>query len=523
MNPHLIVLVVTLAVVAGITMAARRLRTPYPILLVLAGLAVALVPGIPRLPLDPDLILVFFLPPLLYADTFDTSWYDFRRWLRPIVMLAVGLVACTILTVGVVAKWCFPELPWAGCFILGAIVSPTDTVAAQAVIQRLRLPRRVTAILGGESLVNDATGLVGVQVGVAVALSGAFDLGGTALTFAWVGGLGIAAGAAAGVAFALLNRRVHDTRALFALSLLCPYAAYAAAAALAASGVLAVVVAGFIVSWRINHIPPASRVPLFNAWQLLAFLLNGFCFVFIGMEAPHLLRELDGARGWLLAGAAAVAGTVIATRALWCFPGAYLPLLLSRRLREREGGYANWRFVALTSWCGMRGVVSLAAALALPRAVAGGAPFPGRDLIVFCTMVVIAATLLVQGSTLLPLIRLLGIREDDQHANEARVAREAVLKAGIARLDAFCSEHSCPLAVHHLRQAMADQLSALQEHDIAERELASRRVAVSKEVQAAVLAVQAEELLRLRDHELINDITYVELQLELDRFSAAEE
>src|SRR5258708_6973137 len=248
MQAQLPMLIVVLATVAGVALVARRVRIPYPILLVLAGLAMAAIPGLPQLSLDPDLILVFFLPPLLYADAFETSWHDFRRWLRPIIMLAVGLVTVTILTVGVVAKWCFPELPWAACFIPGAIVSPPDRVAAQAVVQRLQLPGRVTAILGGESLVNDATGLVGVQVGVAVALSGAFHLGGTTLTFAWVGGLGLLIGVGCGLLFSALNRRVRDTPALFALSLLSPYAAYAAAAALGASGVLAVVVAGFIVS-----------------------------------------------------------------------------------------------------------------------------------------------------------------------------------------------------------------------------------------------------------------------------------
>jgi CPA1 family monovalent cation:H+ antiporter len=519
MHEATLVLMASLAVIALVAALAPRLRIPPPILLVLAGLAVSAVPGVPRLPLDPDLILLVFLPPLLYADAFRTSWTDFRRWLRPIAMLATGLVALTTLVVGLVAKCCFPELPWPACFILGAVVSPTDTVAAQAVIERLHVPRRVTAILGGESLVNDATGLVGVQIGVAVALSGVFTWGGTMLTFTRVAGLGVVVGLAVGLLFAELNRRLRDTAALFTVSLLAPYVAFLAAHHLDASGVLAVVVAGFIVSWRINQVVAASRVPLFTAWELLAFVLNGFCFVFIGLEAPHLLAVLAGGGWWPLAGAALVSLAVIATRIAWCFPAAYLPLRLSARMRAHEGGYPSWQGVLLLSWCGMRGVISLAAALALPHALADGSPFPGRDLLLFCTVVVIASTLMVQGLTLQPLIALLGIRDDGQGEAELRTARETMLRAGIARLDAYCTDVSCPIAVHHFRQAMVDQLQALQERDASERDLAGKRLAVSNDVHAAVRAAQADELLRLRDRNVITDNTYLALQLELDRLA----
>lgn len=288
------VLVALLAALALSAWAARRARLPQPVLLALLGLGLALAPGVPRTPLDPDLILVLFLPPILYADAFDTSWVDFRRWLRPILMLAVGLVGFTILVVGVVTHALLPELPWAACFLLGAIVSPTDTVAVVAVIETLRVPRRVTAILGGESLVNDATGLVGVQLAVAVILSGAFEAGEVAWRFAWVGGGGVALGLALGAGFAWLNGVVRTTRNLFVLSLLSPYAAYWLAQVLGCSGVLAVVVAGFVVAWRVHVVPPAARVDLYATWDLLVWMLNGLCFVFIGLEAPHLVREAAG-------------------------------------------------------------------------------------------------------------------------------------------------------------------------------------------------------------------------------------
>ena len=518
MQAYLPILIALLGVLAAVSLSTRWLRMPQPVLLALAGGALALVPIVPRAQVDPDLILFGFLPPLLYADAFHTSWNDFVRWLRPILMLAVGLVAMTILCVGLVAHALVPGLPWPACFILGAVVSPTDTVAVQAVIERLRVPRRVTAILGGESLVNDATGLVGVQIGVAVALSGAFAARQLALAFAWVAGGGIAVGLATGLLFAAANRVVRDTSVLFVLSLLSPYLAFTVAHELGTSGVLAVVVAGFIVAWRIHHIPAEARVQLTATWDLLTYVLNGCCFLFIGWETPHVIAEIAGGdHVGLLAAGLAVGATVILSRIVWIFPGAYLPLWLSPRLRQREGGMPPWRGVVLASWCGVRGAVSLAAALSLPRTTDDDNPFPGRNAILFCTLCVILLTLLLQGPTLSPLVRLLGMREDEDGAGEVKAARETLLAAGIARLDEFCTEVSCPIAVHHWRMLMADELTALRDSDEDTRALAGARLAVSRDVRRAVAEAQAEELLRLRDRGTINDKTYLALQLELDR------
>lgn len=518
MQAELPVLIALLSALALVSLAAPRLSIPAPVLLALAGAALALIPGLPRLPLHPDLILFLFLPPILYADAFNASWIDFRRWLRPILMLAVGLVAVTILVVGLVAHQLLPGLPWPACFILGAIVSPTDTVAMHAVLERLRVPRRITAILGGESLVNDATGLVGVQVGVAVALSGALEMGEVALNFAWVAGGGVLIGAGTGAVFATVNRWVRDTRVLFVLSLLSPYLAFFVAHHLEASGVLAVVVAGFFVAWRIHQVPAEARIDMFATWNLIVFVLNGLCFVFIGLETPHLFKELAPAqRTTLVAAGLGVSAAVILVRIAWVFPGAYVPLLFSKRLRQREGGYPSWRNVALASWCGVRGVVSLAAALALPRTLYDGTPFPGRDAILVCAMCVILVTLVAQGPSLLPLIRVLGIRDEAASDAEVRQAREAVLSAGIARLDQYCSETSCPISVHHFRALMAEELTALRDEDVESRQRAGVRLAVSQEVRREVAAAQQAALLALRDSGAINDRCYLELQLELDR------
>src|SRR5262245_22324491 len=287
MTSPFICLIVLLAAVALVAAVADRVRVPPPLLFIVAGLIVSLLPGIPEVHLDPELILLGFLPPLLYADAFETSWRDFRRWLRPILMLAIGLVAATILAVGLTAKRFFPDLPWAVCFVLGAIVSPTDTVASLSIIERLNVLRRVRAILGGESLVNDATGLVGVQVGVAVILTGVFDAWGVTVQFARVAGLGVVIGLFSGALFVLANRIVRNTSALFTLSLLSPYVAFHTADHFGCSGVLATVVAGFVVAWRFHLVPAYSRVVLFQGWRLLAFVLNALCFVYIGIEVPH--------------------------------------------------------------------------------------------------------------------------------------------------------------------------------------------------------------------------------------------
>lgn len=513
--PVLVVLLLALAISAPI---ARRTGISEPIVLALIGLVLGLVPGLPRQQLDPDLILLFFLPPILYADAFKTSWIDFARWLRPILMLAIGLVALTILVVGVVAHALLPELPWAVCFTLGAVVSPTDTVAVQSVIDKIRLPRRTTAILGGESLVNDATGLVGVQLGVAVVLSGTFEAGDVVGRFALVAGGGVAVGLVIGLAFTWLNQRFRATEALFALSLVSPYLAYWIAEHFGTSGVLAVVVAGFLVSWRIHNLPAAARVELFSVWQLMSWVLNGLCFVFIGLEAPRVVRETSFATSSdLIVAGLVLALVVIVLRVLWVFPGAYLPLLLSPRLRAHEGGYPRWRSVALVSWCGVRGMVSLAAALSVPATLDDGTPFPGRDALLACALCVILVTLFVQGATLGPLVGALGLRGDDDTDVEIRAARETLLEAGIQRLDQFCSETSCPLSVHHWRTAMADELVSLRDEDEDQRQQARSRLTVSHDVRRAVAESQAQKLLELRDSGRVNDSTYITMQLELDR------
>jgi CPA1 family monovalent cation:H+ antiporter len=462
-------------------------------------------------------ILSLVLPPLLYADAWNASWLDFRRWLRPILQLAIGLVGFTIVVVGVVAHALMPELPWSACFLLGAILSPTDTVATHAVLERLRIPRRVTAILSGESLINDASALLGVQLALVVVLTGDFEAGSIGLGFLRVAGLGALVGIAVGALAVIINARLSGTQVLFALSLFAPYLAYGLAEGLHASGVLAVVVAGFVASWRIDLIAAETRVGLYASWEDVVFLLNGIMFLYIGLETPVALLDARSALPGLSIIALAVAVAVVLARVAWVFPGAYLPLWLFPSLRAREGGYAPPQAVALASWCGVRGAVSLAAALSLPAVLPDGSDFPGRGAIVGCTLAVILLTLVGQGLPLPLVVRWLGLKEDEATQADLRRAREALLQAGIRRLDGFCSEQSCPIAVYRFRDLMTDQLAALRAEDSLERQRAKQRLAVSREVRRAVHAAQSTELLRLRDAEKINDLTHQALQLELDK------
>lgn len=510
-------LIAVLGLIGLAAIVAPRIGLPPPVLLAIAGIAWALLPVLAPLEIEPHVVLSVFLPPLLYADAWRASWHDFRRWLRPILSLAIGLVAFTILCVGVAAKGLMPELPWAVCFLIGAILSPTDTVAVHDVLSRLRIPRRATAIIGGESLINDATGLLGVQLALIVVFTGVFEAGAIATGFARIAGLGIASGVAVGLLAIALNARLRGTTVLFAFSLLAPYLAFAVAEAVGASGVLAVVVAGFVASWRLDLIAPESRPDLYVAWDVLTFILNALMFLFVGLEIPRRLgTEVTATLGPLGTGLA-VAAVVGLTRLVWFWPAAYLPLWFFPRLRVREGGYPDPRAVALASWCGVRGAVSLAAALALPHALPDGAPFPGRPEIETAVLVTIVVTLIGQGSTLGPLVRWLRLPRDTQTESETRKAREAMLAAGIARLDEFCTAESCPIAVYRYRDAMVDRLTELRELDESERKHARRRLEVSRDVRRAVWHAETAELLRLRDAGEINDSDHQNLQLEIDR------
>jgi Na+/H+ antiporter len=439
MSTQLTVLAV-LGTVLVLIVLSDRLDLPYPILLVLGGLGLGFAPGIPNVRLNPDVVLLIVLPPLLYSAAFFSSLRELRSNLRPISLLAVGLVLVTTAVVALVAHALVPGMTWAAAFVLGAVVSPTDPVAATAIAQRLSVPRRVITIIEGESLINDATALVAYRVAIAAVVSGSFSIADAGARFV----LNVVAGAAIGLvlgwAVAALRRRIDNPPVEMAISISTAYFAYLPAEAIGVSGVVAAVTVGVYLGWRSPRlIAPATRLQLYGVWEVLVFFLNSFLFVLIGLQLPTVLDALSGRPAGELAGyAVAVSAAVILTR-LVCVPIlAYLPRRLSARVRERDP-YPPWQLPIVIGWTGMRGAVSLAAALALPLTTDAGRPFPQRDLIVFLTVAVILATLLLQGLTLPTLIRRLGVHDDGELEAETK-ARMKAAKAALARLDELAGE-----------------------------------------------------------------------------------
>lgn len=408
------VILALLAVAVALGVLARWLRIPYPILLVCGGLLLSLQPWAPNVRLDPQVVFLLFLPPLLYSAAFHTVWRDFRRHLRAISLLAVGLVVCTATVVAAVAHY-WIGMPWAAGFVLGAIISPPDAVAAVAVTKFVRVPRSVVHILEGESLVNDATALVLLRVAVAAVGAATFSVAGAAGQFVLVSAGGVLVGLVGGCAVIQLHRWLDrrdlaDSKLTITITLLTPFAVYLPAEHLHVSGVLAAVTAGLWVGNRCERVFTEELYEEARAvWEWIEFLLNSLIFILIGFQLRTILNGIGDSYTppQLVAYSLGVSAAVIVVRLLWMFPGAYLPRVLFRHIREREPR-PNPRAVFVVGWTGMRGVVSLAAALAIPLTV-GGQPFPHRDLIQFLTFWVIFATLVGQGLTLPLVIRWLGV------------------------------------------------------------------------------------------------------------------
>ena len=428
--PGLMISVAALSVLAGI------LDVPYPILLVVGGLALGFVPGVPDVTLDPDLVLALFLPPLLYSAAFFANLRDLRRDLRSISLLSVGLVLATTVTVALVAHALVPAMPWAAAFALGAVVSPTDPLAATTIARRVGAPRRFVNVIEGESLVNDGTALVAYRAAVAAAVGQGFSL--LDASAAFVGGVagGIAIGLVVGFLVAEVRRRLEDPPIEITISLFTGYAAFLPAEQLGLSGVLAAVTAGIYLGWLAPNISsPEMRMQGFAVWSTLIFLLNAVLFVLVGFQLPGIVDGLEGfSTGEVIGYAAAVCGAVIVTRIVWQFALTGIIRALDRRESQRARR-APAAQIFLVGWAGMRGAVSLAAALAIPLETDAGAPFPNRDLIVFLAFAVIFVTLVLQGLSLPWLIRRLGVRDDGEEEREELRARLAAARAALERLD----------------------------------------------------------------------------------------
>jgi monovalent cation/hydrogen antiporter len=421
--------------VAAMLALAPALRIPYPILLVLGGLAIGVLPGMPELDLPPELVFFGVLPPLLYSAAFFTSLRDLRANARPIGLLAIGLVAVTTVGVAVVAHEIVDGLSWGSAFVLGAIVSPTDPLAATSIARRLGVPRKLVTIVEGESLVNDGTGLVLYRVAVAAVLTGSFSAWHTGGLFVVSAGGGIAVGLGVGWLVRQVRRRLDNPPAEITISLLTGYVAFIPADLLGVSAVLAAVTAGIYLGWYTPELTTSQvRLQGVAVWEIVQYLLNALLFVLIGLQLPLVMDSLEEFSASQLIGyATLVSLTVIVLRFAWVFAVLNLPKWIARRV-------SNWRGAVFLSWTGMRGAVSLAAALALPLQTDAGAAFPGRDLILFLTFTVILATLVGQGLTLPFVIRVLGLEDDGIEDREDAKARVHAAEAALARLEELVGE-----------------------------------------------------------------------------------
>lgn len=450
---HSIQLVVALlAVVAAVAFAAGRLKVPAAILLVIAGVILALIPGLPTVRLAPELVLLLVLPPFIYSSSVAMSWREFQFNLRPIALLAVGCVVFTTVAAAAATHWLL-ALAWPVAFVLGAIVSPPDAVAPLSIARRMRLPRRLLVVLEGEGLANDATALILYRFAVAAVAFGVFSPTAAAGTFAAIVVGEILWGIAVGWFMLRLRRFVGDPRIEITLSLLTPYVAYWPPEWLGGSGVLATVVTGLYISWNGLHlISAATRLQGIFFWDFLTYLLEGLVFLVTGLQARALAERLGAyTTKELVTSSAVVCLVIIVARFVWMFPATYLPRWLSASLARRDPA-PPWQYPFVLAFTGVRGIVSLAAALAIPFMTSAGEPFPERDLILFLTFVVILVTLVGQGLLLPLVIRWLGLANAGvlEHAEDRReefVARRAAVEAALSRIDDLDKERRLELDV----------------------------------------------------------------------------
>ena len=508
--------------IAALTTVARVMGVPYPIPLVLGGLLIGLIPGLPTVQLNPDLVLVILLPPLLYSAAFFASLRDLQRDLRPISLLAVGLVIATACGVAVVAHALIPGIGWGAAFTLGAVVAPTDPIAAATIARAQQAPRRIVTIIEGESLINDGTALVIYRAAVAAVVGGGFSLASSGLDFFVGAAGGIAIGLLVGWPIAEARKRLDDPPVEITISLATAYAAYLPAEELGLSGVLAAVTVGIYLGWRAPEVSSVRmRVQGRPVWELLQFLINAALFVLVGLQLPVAAAALKDHSTWALVGyAAAIWVTVIGMRFLWVNVTTLLVRTFDRRASQRERR-ADWRSRAIVAWSGMRGAVSLAAALAIPLHTDAGKPFPERDLIIFLAFSVILATLVIQGLSFPFLLERLGVHDDGAAEREESEARIVAAQAGINRLAELAEEDwtrdDTVDRARRLFQYRQRRFGARRDGDgesdgIEDRSLAYQRL------QRELLEAQRDAVVELRNRgEISNEVmTLIERELDLE-------
>ncbi|MEJ7646748.1 MAG: Na+/H+ antiporter [Chryseolinea sp.] len=509
-------IIVLMTVVTALAEVTDRIHVPYPILLVLAGIGIGLVPGLPPIALHPETVFLIFLPPILYAAAWNTSWADFKEAKRPITLLAIGCVIFTTCAVAWIAQLFIPGLSWPEAFVLGAIISPPDAVAATSATKGLGIPKRVVTILEGESLVNDATGLIAYRYAVAAVVTGSVGFWEAGIQFIVVAAGGIALGLMIAYIFKWIHKITPDNPTTdTTLTFLAPFVTYLTAEALHVSGVLAVVVAGLFLSWNSSTIfSQQTRMQAYGSWSTAIFMLNGIVFILIGLQLPEILANIpDNSFSTLLKYGSIVSATVIVGRMLWVYPATYIPRLV-KSIREREPK-PSMRLVTIVGWSGMRGVVSLAAALALPLTLEGGKAFPNRSLIIFITFCVIFSTLVLQGLTLRPMIKWFGIKVDDK---EKRDEDEARLQLAAAVIEHIEENYSLSLSDEVLNQIKTKYEIRIQRlrKDATKERLDDKQINEFHRIQQELLDKERNFILALRSDSKISDEAMRRIEYELD-------
>ena len=520
-----LIFLLLLLFVAGLAALAKKFETPYPIILVIGGLILSFFPRVPHVALNPDIVFLVILPPLLFASAFVTSWRDFRYNLVSISMLALGLVLFTVRGVAHISQWILPGFDFRLGLVLGAVVCTTDAIAATSIAKRLGIPKRIAAIIEGESLVNDASGLLALELAVALVVTGRIPgpvERGELLIY--VIASSIAIGLVVGKLIYFFETKIDDASIEITVSLIAPYVAYLSAESAHSSGVLATVVCGLYLGHKSSlYLSREARLKGYAVWDTLTFILNGFVFILLGLQLPYVLEGIhDNTLGHLLYLGAAFSAAVILLRLVWVYPGALVSNFIRRRILHQTETVPTPQEVFIVGWTGMRGVVALAAAISLPEYLGNGAPFPQRNLIIFLTFCVIFVTLVLQGLTLPSLIRWLGLEGAGGEDTEETQARRAMVQSAIAYLEAARDSDGPSF------EPVYDELLHLQRHRLSrldgkasddpthDPEHYGRFLTVSHKLRA----VQRAVILNLRNQNQINDETLRKLEYELDLLDA---
>ncbi len=519
-----VLLLVLFVVVAALAALAKRLAVPYPIVLMIGGLAFSLIPGLPQVSLNPSIVFFVILPPLIFSAAYHISWREFRNNLTLILMLAFGLVGFTVYAVAAFSRYTLPGFDWKLGLVLGAVIAPTDPLSATSTARRLGIPRKITDLLEAESLVNDGSGLVAWKFTAALVITGStptFFAGAANLVYLIVAAIAI--GLITGFIVHVIQQRISDAPIEITVSLITPYVAYLCAEAAQCSGILATLACGLYLGRRSSgFFSLHARIESRAVWRTLDFILNGIVFLLLGLQLPRILADIHGIglRG-LIWDAALFSGAVILIRLIWVYPGVWISRIIRNKLHLRKRTPFTPRQIFVVGWSGMRGVLGLAAAISLPDRLNNGVPFPERNVIIFLTFCAIFATLVLQGLSLPALIRRLGLSGIQGAQDEEELARREMLQAALDELDRMKEEHPGePNEVQDQLEHYYRRRLAFLRHPTNGDGTAPPRTSEYDAIGQRLRAVERSVVLKLRDEDKIHDEVMRSLERELDLLDA---